>query len=455
MRTLLAGLVAAGSMLLGAPAEAAVAQPGLTQARVTEAWKATRGASRVIVAVVDTGVSPLPDLAGRLLPGRDFVNHDNNAADDNGHGTMAATVIAAAAGNRAGVDGICGNCRILPVKVLNAKGGGSYTDIALGIRYAADRGAAVISLSLGGADDSPLLRDAVTYAEGKGALVVAAAGNSGVSTAHYPAAIPSVLAVGGVTATGARYSWSNHGSWVGVTAPGCNPAQGPSGAVGQYCGTSSATPFVAGVAALLASTDPAPTAARVRAALISTRSRPSGRVDAAAALRALPYDGDVTRPTAAFGALRSIMRGRVTIPATAADQHGVSRVQLFAGGRLIATDTTAPYSFTWQSAPRTGLVPLELRAYDRKGNRTVVRRSVRADNTAPTIRLARKGRALTARAADPSGVARLELVVNGKVTARTKAAVRKFTVPKRARTVKVRAVDRAGNVRVVNGKLGG
>ncbi|MBL7256979.1 S8 family serine peptidase [Paractinoplanes lichenicola] len=455
MRKLLAGLAVAGSMLVATPALAAVAQPGLTQTRVTEAWAATRGSSRVIVAVIDTGVSKLPDLAGRLLPGRDFVNHDDDATDDNGHGTMAATVIAAAAGNRTGVDGVCGNCRILPVKVLNAKGGGSYTDIALGIRYAADRGAAVISLSLGGADDSPLLRAAVAYAESKGALVVAAAGNRGVATPHYPAAIPTVLAVGGVTSTGARYDWSNFGSWVGVTAPGCNPAQGPSGAIGQYCGTSSATPFVAGVAGLLASTDPAPSPALIRATLIATKARPSGRVDALAALRALPIDGDVIRPSAAFGAVRPLVRGRVTITAGAADQHGVSRVQLYAGGRLIATDTTAPYSFTWQSAPRTGLVPLELRAYDRRGNLTVVRRTVRADNTAPVLRLAKSGRTVTARATDPSGLARLELIVNGKVTARSTAAVRRFVVPARARTVVVRAVDRAGNVRVANGKLGG
>ena len=76
---------------------------------------------------------------------------------------------------------------------------------------------AMTALSLGGADDSPLLRDAVDYADSKGALVVAAAGNRGVSTRHYPAAIPTVLAVGGVTDTGARYDWSNFGGWVGVT----------------------------------------------------------------------------------------------------------------------------------------------------------------------------------------------------------------------------------------------
>ncbi|MFC3742188.1 S8 family serine peptidase [Paractinoplanes deccanensis] len=262
-------------------------QWGLKQTRVDQVWNSNRGNPRVIVAVLDTGVNPLPDLRTRMLPGHDFVNEDSNPADDNGHGTMAAGVVAAGGANRTGIAGICWNCRILPVKVLNAKGSGTYTDIAQGIRFAADRGARVISLSLGGNADSTILRDAVTYAEGKGALIVAAAGNKGVSAAHYPAAIPSVLAVGGVTSTGARYSWSNYGSWVDVTAPGCNPAQGPSGAIGQYCGTSSAAPFVAGVAGLLASSPLQPTAGEIRAAIVGTKSSPSGRVDALKALQAL------------------------------------------------------------------------------------------------------------------------------------------------------------------------
>jgi thermitase len=473
MRKLVAGLLAGASMLVATPAQAVrpadpgfAGQWGITQTRVDEAWSSTRGSSRVVVAVVDTGVSPLPDLAGRLLPGQDFVNHDADPSDDNGHGTMAATVIAASGNNRTGIAGVCWFCRILPVKVLNAKGGGSYTDIALGIRYAADRGASIISLSLGGSDDSPLLRDAVDYAETKGALVVAAAGNRGVSTPHYPAAIPSVLAVGGITSSGSRYDWSNYGSWVDVTAPGCNSAQGPSGVVGPYCGTSSATPFVAGVAGLLAATDPAPSAAQIRTALTATRVLPSGRVDVPAALRALPIDGDVTRPVVAFGGVGTLVRGRVTITAAASDQHGVSRVQLYAGGRLVATDTTAPYSFAWQSAPNTATVPLELRAYDRRGNLTVVRRNVRADNAGPAVQLtvartmraagARPaGRIVTVRATDPAGVARLELLVNGRVTARKAGASGRFAVPAKARSVQVRAYDRAGNPRVVNGKLGG
>ncbi|MGX6602763.1 S8 family serine peptidase [Micromonosporaceae bacterium Da 78-11] len=477
VRELLVGLVA-GTLTLGATPAVAATEPehtayadaitpddpayrtqwGLTRSRVDQAWSSVRGSARVTVAVVDSGVSKLPDLAGRVLPGHDFVNDDDDATDDNGHGTMAAGVIAATGDNRTGIAGICWGCRILPVKVLDAKGSGSYTDIAEGIRYAADRDATIISLSLGGSDDSQLLRDAVTYAVGKGSLVIAAAGNAGTSARHYPAAFPEVLAVGGVTATDTRYSWSNYGSdWVDLTAPGCNPAQGRDGVLGQYCGTSSATPFVAGVAALLAATDPAPSAAVIRTALTSSSVRPSGRVDAMAALGALPYGGDTTAPAVLFGSAPVLARGRVTVTAVAADQHGVGKVQLYAGGRLVATDTAAPYLLSWNSAPLSATVPLELRAYDRAGNVAVARRAVRVDNTPPAVRVAGNRRyaatvRLTARATDASGISRLDLLVNGKVVARHAGYLRQFTIRTarygRTVTAQVRAYDRAGNVRV-------
>jgi thermitase len=348
-------------------------QWGTVQTRVNQAWSSVRGSGRVVIAVVDTGVTPTADLAGRVLPGHDFVNNDSDPRDDSGHGTMAAEVIAANGYNKTGIAGVCWACKILPVKVLGKDGSGDYSDIAAGIRYAADQGATVINLSLAGTDDSQLLRDAVTYATAKGSLVLAAAGNDGSSAPHFPAAIPAVLAVGGVTSTGARYPWSNYGSWVDVTAPGCNPSQALNGAVEQYCGTSSATPFTAGVAGLLASTDPAPSAATIRAALVA--SRVGTHIDALNALNALPYAGDTTAPTLVFAATPRVSKGVVTATVAASDQHGVARVQFYAAGHLVATDTAAPYSLSWKANVK-GLVALQVRAYDRAGNVAATARGV-------------------------------------------------------------------------------
>ncbi|MFI5935646.1 S8 family serine peptidase [Actinoplanes sp. NPDC051494] len=445
-------------------------QWGLKKTGVTTAWATTRGRSDVTIAVVDTGVTAIPDLAGRLLPGHDFVNDDSNATDDNGHGTMAAGVIAAAGNNGTGIAGVCWSCRILPVKVLDAKGSGSYSDIAEGIRWAADRGADIINLSLGGNDDSQLLRDAVGYAKGKGALVIAAAGNAGSPAPHYPAAITSVLAVGGSTEGDARYPWSNYGSgWVDIAAPGCNPAQSMKGVVGQFCGTSSATPFVSGVAALLASTTPAPDATAIRDVLTSTADKltgkwvasSSGRVNAARALtleNSLVIKSDKVPPVTSFvsPAASALVRGTVTVSARAADDVGLAKVELLVNGKVTAVDRSSPYAFSWNStALRGGTVTLGLRATDRGGNVAITTRKVTVDNWAPAVTITggpsgRKTLSVTATATDRSGISRMELLLNGKVVAGYAGSARRFSVPAgtygKIVSVRVRAYDRVGNV---------
>ncbi len=447
-------------------------QWGIRKAGVDTAWDTTRGSATIVVAVVDTGVRVLPDLAGRVLPGRDFVNDDDNADDDQGHGTMTAGVVAARGDNRTGIAGICWTCRILPVKVLGKDGSGSYSDIARGVRWAADQGADIINLSLGGPSDSRLLRDAVAYASGKGALVIAAAGNNGRSARHYPAAIPAVLAVGASTSTDRRYPWSNYGSkWVDITAPGCNPAQARNGLVGNFCGTSSATPFVTGVAALLASTTPTPTAAVMRTALTTSAATvagtwvptSSGRVDAAAALASLPVTDDDVVPATSFLSPggNSAVRGTVLVAAQATDDIGVAKVQLLADGVVVGTDRVTPYRFSWKTPGRGRAVTLGLRAYDRGGNVTSATRRVTVDNQAPSVRITggpadrarhvRKTRYVTATATDANAVSRLELLVDGKVTQRHPGGTHRFAVRTwkhgAVMTVRVRAYDSAGNVR--------
>lgn len=447
-------------------------QWGIAKTRVNTAWDTTRGASSVTVAVVDTGVKPLPDFAGRMVAGYDFVNNDSDPTDDNGHGTGVASVIASTGNNGSGIAGICWVCKILPVKVLGADGSGSYSNIAAGIRYAADRGAQIINLSLGGSDDSQVLRDAVAYAVGRGSLVIAAAGNDGSTAEHFPAAIPSVLAVGASTSTDGRYSWSNYNSsWVDIAAPGCNPALSTAGALEDFCGTSSATPFTAGVAALLASTSPAPNADQIRRALMLSAaplagnwvSLSSGRIDAAAALAALPRvratDSAAPGTSLALPAPTTVSHGVVSITARAGDDVGVARVQLLLGGRLLATDTSAPYNFAWNSAGYNGTATLTIRAYDWAGNSSDSQHVVALDNTPPSVRVSSapangtqhvaRTAYVTAGAFDRYGISSMALLVNGKVAQRFAGTSHRFAVDTSrygtTMTVRVLAYDRTGN----------
>src|SRR5262249_19000614 len=152
--------------------------------------------------------------------------------------------------NRAGVAGMCWTCSILPIKVLGDDGTGSMDDVAAGIVKATDAGARVINLSLGGPAGAQTLQDAVDYAYARNVIIVAAGGNSGVSTPFYPAAYDHVVSVAGTDESDRLYSWSGFGPWVRIAAPGCNPAPTVDGGYATFCGTSSATPVVSGLIAL-------------------------------------------------------------------------------------------------------------------------------------------------------------------------------------------------------------
>ena len=160
------------------PIPAAPQQWGLDAIGADAAWAVTRGAG-VVVAVVDTGVAPAPDLAGRLLPGWNVIARSDDATDDNGHGTHVAGTVAEVEGNGLAESGVAPEASILPVKVLDSTGAGSDVDVAAGIVWAADHGARIVNLSLGGSEASTVLADGVTYARSKGVLIVAAAGNDG------------------------------------------------------------------------------------------------------------------------------------------------------------------------------------------------------------------------------------------------------------------------------------
>ena len=236
-------------------------QWNLHSINVEQAWDETKG-DGVTVAVIDTGVTKVPDLKlTKFVEGYDFVNDKVSAKDDNGHGTHVAGTIAQSTNNGYGVAGIAYEAKIMPLKVLSAGGGGTVADIAEAIKFAADHDADVINMSLGGGGESHLMAEAINYAYNKGVVIVAAAGNENRNSASYPARYPRVISVAATDAAGQKAPYSNFGAGVDISAPGgsetakiiqntIDPSTGESTFVG-FQGTSMAAPHVAGVAALI------------------------------------------------------------------------------------------------------------------------------------------------------------------------------------------------------------
>jgi hypothetical protein len=232
-------------------------QWALSTINAFDAWEQTTGHDDLLIAVVDTGVLPThPDLAGKVRPGYNALLDNDQSNDDNGHGTAVAGLIAAHTNNHEGIAGVCWNCSIMPVKVLNQYGFGKDADLARGIRWAADHGAHIINLSLGGAQNSQILRKAVEYAFEQGVLLVASSGNDHQvgNQVNYPAAFPQVVAVGATSNTDALTPFSTTGNHLDLTAPGMGLwTTMLDGTYGSPDGTSYSSPFVSGVAGLVLS----------------------------------------------------------------------------------------------------------------------------------------------------------------------------------------------------------
>lgn len=275
-------------------------QWGPSAIHVQDAWRTTKGKG-VTVAVLDTGVeSDHPDLIGNVLPGKDLVGFGAARGDRAWarHGTAMAGIIAGhghGAGDADGVMGIAPEARILPVRVILEDGDSARSKarrsrgnaLAEGIRWAADQGADVINLSLG--DDSasahpePSEDEAVQYALKKGSVVVASAGNGGEKGDHisYPAAYPGVIVATAVDRFGTRASFSTRRWYATVSAPGVDVViADPDHKYYEGWGTSAASAFVSGAAALIRAAHPDLTPAQVKKLLEDTaRNAPSGGRD--------------------------------------------------------------------------------------------------------------------------------------------------------------------------------
>lgn len=301
-------------------------QWGLTQIEAPAAWDIITGSQTVSIAILDSGIDMNhSDFSGLLwvnpgeiagngqdddnngyiddINGWDFVNDDNDPSDDNGHGTQVAGIAAAATDNGVGIAGVCWNCKIMPVKVMQTSGIANYSDIAAGVLYAARKGAEVINLSMGGYANSLILQTAIQIAVNDyDVVVVGGAGNDNLDAAFYPAAFPEVLAVVGTTITDTKAPLSNYGSWVDVAAPAVNiTTTFLGGDWGPANGTSFAAPFAAGLAGLLFSQHPEWSEPLVRAQIEHTvkpidELNPaysyklgSGRINAADAVFTTPH----------------------------------------------------------------------------------------------------------------------------------------------------------------------
>ena len=229
-------------------------QWGLTTVDAPDAWQITHGNANISIAILDTGIDVShPDLATKVLSSISFTT-SSTSNDMYGHGTHVAGIAGACNNNGIGVAGIGYNSSLMNVKVLADDGSGFYSWIANGIIWAADHGAKVINLSLGGSSASSTLENAVNYAWSKGVVVVAAAGNSGNANPFYPAYCINAIAVGATDANDTMPYWSNRGSWVDVAAPGDSIYSTIlDSQYGYKSGTSMASPHVAGLAGLVLS----------------------------------------------------------------------------------------------------------------------------------------------------------------------------------------------------------
>ncbi|MGH7848280.1 MAG: S8 family serine peptidase, partial [Candidatus Binatia bacterium] len=341
-------------------------------------WEITIGSPAVTVAIVDSGIdSNHPDLQSKIVAGHNFVENNADTDDVDGHGTAVAGAAAALTNSGIGVAGVAWANTVMPLLVVDASGYATYGDVAEAIIYAADHGAKVINLSLGGPSYSNTLQNAINYAWNKGVVIVASAGNESSNAPLYPAALSNVIAVSASDQSDRPASFSNFGSWVDVAAPGTSIyTTNNGGSYGSWHGTSFSSPLVAGLAALIFSLNPNLTSAQVVDILRGSADDlgaggfdPAfgyGRINVARALEVAATVATIDVAITSPGP-NSAVSGVIPVEVSAHAHSGISRVEYYVDGVLNETDTSAPYAFLWNSSGVTGAHTLVAKAYDANG----------------------------------------------------------------------------------------
>lgn len=328
-----------------------------------KAWDKTRGSSNVVVAVIDDGIDLThPELKKQIVSPFDIVNGTATSLPSGEHGTHVAGIIGSAIDNNIGGAGVAPNTKIMPVNVF--EGDLAYTsDIIQGIHYAVEKGADIINLSLGSYSYSKAFNDAIQFAHKNGLVIVAAAGNEGVSQSYYPASYANVISVGSTTSKEVRSSFSNYGGHIDIVAPGSSIYSTlPDGNYGTMSGTSMASPIVSGVVALVMAVEPALTNMEIENRLYTTADDlgnagkdtyyGNGRINARKALKIefLPapyvltvydYSASISGTTEGYASI-AIKAGTKVIASGTANQAGKFTIAIpkqSAGIKLLVTST--------------------------------------------------------------------------------------------------------------------
>ena len=451
----------------------------LETTHTTTAWDSSVG-SGVTIAILDSGVDAThPDLAGKLVAGYNFFDGNSNTADVYGHGTKSAGTAAAITNNGGGVASVAANSNIMPIRVAGTDGWATWSALANGTTWAADRGARVISMSFQNPSSSATVLNAASYARSKGAVVIGAAGNTSAYDATAASDLMTIVAA--TDASDVRAGWSTYGPSVDVSAPGVGIYTTTNGGgYGAWSGTSAATPVVAGVAALVIAANPSLKPADVDKILQSTALDLGtagkdeyygyGRVDAAAAVAAAKsaVAADTQSPTVSISSpTGGTVKGIATVNVSASDNVGVSRVDLYVNNVLLASDTAAPFSFSWDTATRgDGAATLMAKAYDASGNAgsspsvsvTVANNTVTVvDSTPPVVTISNPKNgstvsgnvAVAVGASDNVQVSGVSLYINGKLVASGSTSLsynwNTRKAPKGANSIQAVASDSSGN----------